>query len=387
MRVLIAVPFYTPNIFGGAEISSQIIAEGFAKLGHEVTVMTLGEINETIQNAGVEIVRIYDRISVSGWQRRLSKEKIGLPLKVALNWRALVVNKRMLTRYLDYFAVKQFDVAIINSNEDYMLRATLWEALKLSHIPTILTLRDYVLLERRLGPLLPLYNKIVQKQAGWFRYYAAPSQYTAKFHENAGYVMPQKRIIYNTVDMPCQNVGLKIRRVLYVGAISPYKGVLTLLRASDILHQRHGREAFELILIGRSDLPPEEIENHDGVHVLSWMPREQVYQYMRESMAVVLPSEWPEPFGRVLIEAIYNGTLAVGSSAGAIPELFDNDERYVFKEKSAEDLARKIERIFCLNDEDYKRETEALQRKWEKFSVKQYVSEWEAYCIATQTNS
>lgn len=37
---------------------------------------------------------------------------------------------------------------------------------------------------------------------------------------------------------------------------------------------------------------------------------------MKKSKVVVLPSEWEEAFGRVLIESIFNGTIAIGSDRG-----------------------------------------------------------------------
>ena len=46
MKILIITPTYYPYIIGGGEYSTQYVAEGLAKLGHDVWVYSLGLENE-----------------------------------------------------------------------------------------------------------------------------------------------------------------------------------------------------------------------------------------------------------------------------------------------------------------------------------------------------
>jgi len=59
-----------------------------------------------------------------------------------------------------------------------------------------------------------------------------------------------------------------------------------------------------------------------------------------------MPSLWPEPFGRVSVEANRLGVPAVVSSAGGLPEtIVDGVTGYVFRSDDSEELAEKIVRV------------------------------------------
>lgn len=45
MKILIVNNLYYPNLVGGGEVSVQILAEGLKKIGHDVMVISLGDIN------------------------------------------------------------------------------------------------------------------------------------------------------------------------------------------------------------------------------------------------------------------------------------------------------------------------------------------------------
>ena len=59
MKILIITPTYYPYIIGGGEYSTQYVAEGLAKLGHDVWVYSLGLENEKKVINGVHIIREY----------------------------------------------------------------------------------------------------------------------------------------------------------------------------------------------------------------------------------------------------------------------------------------------------------------------------------------
>ena len=58
-----------------------------------------------------------------------------------------------------------------------------------------------------------------------------------------------------------------------------------------------------------------------GVIFLGLMSSEEVRCLMRESMLIVLPSEWWETFGLTVVESMREGTPVVVCNLGALREI------------------------------------------------------------------
>ncbi len=88
--------------------------------------------------------------------------------------------------------------------------------------------------------------------------------------------------------------------IVYVGRLAPGKGVESLVRAWPMV-ERAGR----LTIIGDGPLADEltDVATH-GVDIAGWMDRAAVRRQLLSARALVMPSEWYEPFGMVLIEAM-----------------------------------------------------------------------------------
>jgi glycosyltransferase involved in cell wall biosynthesis len=46
-------------------------------------------------------------------------------------------------------------------------------------------------------------------------------------------------------------------------------------------------------------------------------------EFLGRAAALLLPIDWPEPFGLVMIEAMANGTPVIAFGRGSVPELID----------------------------------------------------------------
>ena len=114
---------------------------------------------------------------------------------------------------------------------------------------------------------------------------------------------------------------------LYVGRLSPEKGVMTLLRA----WEKVAEPEWQLNLVGDGQ-QQEELKQFvrdralSNVHFLGYQPKNQVIEAIKQSTAIVVPSQWYETFGRVVIEAFACGRPALISNLGALAELVQDHE-------------------------------------------------------------
>jgi len=129
---------------------------------------------------------------------------------------------------------------------------------------------------------------------------------------------------------------------LFVGRLSPEKGVDTLLSAWEYIGSK-----LCLKIVGDGPLAPQVVEVARGVPGVEWLgqqPLEEVYRLMGEAQFLVFPSELYETFGRVAIEAFAKGTPVVASRIGAIAELIDPYRTGLhFQPGDPKDLAAQVE--------------------------------------------
>jgi glycosyltransferase involved in cell wall biosynthesis len=128
---------------------------------------------------------------------------------------------------------------------------------------------------------------------------------------------------------------------LFVGRLSPEKGLDTLLQAWD----RVGT-AMPLKIVGEGPLAPRVLEACERLPQVEWLgrrPLEEVYDLMGAASILVFPSEWYETFGRVAVEGFAKGTPAIAANIGAIAELVEHGRTGLhFRPGDAADLAAKV---------------------------------------------
>jgi len=140
-------------------------------------------------------------------------------------------------------------------------------------------------------------------------------------------------------------VGLhQVRGALFVGRLTAEKGIATLLGAAHLLQ---GRVPLTIIgdgpLAGAVDATSRTLP---GVRWLGRQPKSKVLELMGQSMALVFPSEWYEPFGLVAIQAFAKGTPVVGAAIGAIPEIVEHEHTgLLYPPGAADALAAHLERL------------------------------------------
>ncbi|MBI4707243.1 MAG: glycosyltransferase family 4 protein [Candidatus Omnitrophica bacterium] len=135
--------------------------------------------------------------------------------------------------------------------------------------------------------------------------------------------------------------------ISYIGRLSQEKGLITLLDAAKSLLDRGSKVRINIIGDGplmeklQEKVKAEQINN---VNFAGYLKRKDVYREIRNSLAVVLPSEWYENNPMSVIEAFALGRPVIGSRIGGIPELVRDHERgLLFQPGDANELSSVIE--------------------------------------------
>ncbi|HUY99038.1 MAG TPA: glycosyltransferase [Thermomicrobiaceae bacterium] len=108
---------------------------------------------------------------------------------------------------------------------------------------------------------------------------------------------------------------------LFVGRLTLEKGVRTLLAAWELLAGR-----VPLKIVGDGPLAGEVARAVKQLSCVEWLGARsgaEVSELMGRARLLVVPSEWYETFGRVVIEAYARGTPVLASNLGAVAELVE----------------------------------------------------------------
>ena len=136
---------------------------------------------------------------------------------------------------------------------------------------------------------------------------------------------------------------------LFVGRLSTDKGIETMLQA-----WRSLAGTVALKIVGDGPLLPFLAEFTKHVQGITYMGRQsshQVHELMERAACVVVPSEWYETFGRVIVEAFANGTPVIASRIGALAELVEHEQTGLhFEPGNHHDLIAKVTWAFAHRD-------------------------------------
>jgi glycosyltransferase involved in cell wall biosynthesis len=138
----------------------------------------------------------------------------------------------------------------------------------------------------------------------------------------------------------------RARQVAYVGRLDQAKGVPLLLQAWDRYRATAGDDGLRLVIAGGGPLENEVSRwaaERPSVRLAGHLGRQECFDLVAASRAVLLPSQWEETFGLVVVEAMACGVAPVASAHGSFPELIENGvDGALFQPGDPDDLAKLV---------------------------------------------
>lgn len=209
----------------------------------------------------------------------------------------------------------------------------------------------------------------------------------------AGIPVGHARIVYGGTDVdefeardiPERPTGGPLRTI-FLGRLHPDKGVHTAIEAMARL--KASKVAVALDIYGRGDTEYETmllslIRRHaleQRVRLRGPVSRRDLPAVLFGYEILIFPSEWEEPFGRVITEAMAAGLCVVGTRTGGAAEILVGEENALtFPPGEAGALSMQLERL-AGDDMLRRRLAEAGRRQVrERFSLDRMVGEIEAF--------
>ena len=368
MRILQLAQFYPPTM-GGEEQHVRTLSHALAQRGHEVAVATLWHkgVPEFEMDAGVRVYRLRSTLQRAGLLFSDSVRPHAAPFP---DPETILALRRVVERE---------QPEIVHAH-NWLVHSFL--PLKpLSHAKLIVTLHDYSLVcaQKRLmfrdttpcigpalsrcpgcamfhyGPAKGLTTVAGKWATGLFEkrevdLFLAVSQATAVGNGLAGRRLPYQVVpnfILDGLDAAGQvDTGPYLEQLppqdflLFVGDVVPDKGVNTLLAAYAGI-----QNAPPLVLIGRqTEQSPKNLPAN--VRLLGSFPHAAVLQAWKRSLIGLVPSEVPETFGLVALEAMAAGRPVVASRIGGLPDVVvDGDSGFLTPPGNVVALRQSMERL------------------------------------------
>ena len=169
--------------------------------------------------------------------------------------------------------------------------------------------------------------------------------------------------------------GDKGNYFLYLGRLSPEKGVLTLISAARLL------KCCRLKIAGSGPLEAEiqrAVAGDNNIEYLGYVEGERKTALIAAARAMVVPSEWYENFPISVVESMSNATPVIASRIGGLPEMVEhNHTGLLFEPGDSAGLAQCMRLLSTNADLSDSMAHAALHYAHQQFSPERHVMELE----------
>ncbi|MBW7971563.1 glycosyltransferase family 4 protein [Bradyrhizobium sp. BR 10289] len=331
MRILHISSLYYPDQVGGAEVMAEVLAENQAAYGHAVAVACASRKEEApAERNGVTVYRTGHGTPyfILDQDRRSRIERAHYRLKTKTN--AYAVQK-----FSD--VIRDFRPDVVNTHSLSELPPQIWSMVKRHQTRLVHTLHDYKSICSKGSMFVDGHACNAQHFRCKLLTYPHQCNQSAvdavtgvgseilQRHLDANLFqhVPQslRRVIWNPVDAPNHQRTRAYepgRDIVFgfLGRIEPSKGIDVLLDACRMLP----RSGWQLLVTGRpsDESVPYETRAHGlPVTFTGFMERDAFFDGID---CLIVPSVWPEAFGRTVAEAYIRGVPVIGSATAGIAE-------------------------------------------------------------------
>lgn len=342
MKVLLVSSLYYPLIVGGAEVSTQLLAESLVRYYDlEVHVLTTGE---------SDCDEVVNKVYVH--RRRMTNIYSFWKFKHESNF-----GSRVIYKFLDFYSyankaiirtiLQDINPDIVHVNNIYGFSPVIWSVPSSYGIPVINTYRDYFMMCPRAnlmsnGKICNNPNVACRIYRNLFKHFLKPVAIHVAISKAVQRVLYdtlqiESEVIYNSIDVDydlfqrCyenkKNHKKGTVKFVYVGGLIPTKGVLELSKEFARMNEAN----VELHILGEGILRGEieQLECKDII-LHGFVSGEEKKAILSQMDVAICPSLWNEPFGRVVIEAYQYALPVIGSAMGGIPELIGENTGMLF---------------------------------------------------------
>ncbi len=342
MKILFVIENYLPHI-GGVEVAFKNLAEGLAKEGHDITIITHRPANTKKYEElnGVKIHRI------NCFQSRYFFTFCAIPKAIAEARKADIIHT---TTFNGAFPA--------------------WIASKLTRKKCLITVHEVWIGKWKeyttMGWLEAAIHNLLEKMIYFlpFDKYAAVSNSTRKQLLNTGKKPEKTETVYNAVDYrhfdPRKYCIKDAREDLYFednfvcityGRPGPSKGIEYAIKAVPLINIPKLKYVFILskdrqyiLKLRKLKAMIKELEIESKAMLLDPVPHKQLPKYIRAADCIVVPS-LSEGFGYTAAEACALGVPVVATNTTSLPEVVSG--KYILiNPKSSEEIATAVERVY-----------------------------------------
>ncbi|OGD86896.1 hypothetical protein A2164_00980 [Candidatus Curtissbacteria bacterium RBG_13_35_7] len=351
MKIAFVIEYFSPFAPGGAEWSTYYLAKDLAKKKNmEIFVLT--------PNYGVKKHEIMDRINVYRFPfyKKLKKNSPALTSFYYTNpiwflWTAyqifnfvkknnidilhvhgkfsipsarlanLFLRKKILVTIRDYQVICNYGFCLFKKDKACGLPEYFFSDFRhyiknylSSKNPLLILLNLVFALNGRLTTLV--LKKITQGIKVVVLSYAQKNIFLKNGFKNL-------EVIGNSIEFPQRPPSLSVKnRLVFAGRLTYGKGVGLLIEIMPQLFK--SLPDFEFAFAGEGFLK-EKLQKlyklKKQLKILGQLDHKSLLNLYATSKLVVVPSVWPEPFGRVAIESLSQGTPVVVTNKGGLPEI------------------------------------------------------------------
>jgi glycosyltransferase involved in cell wall biosynthesis len=353
MKVAFVSTLYAPNESGGAERTVRVLAEGLVARGHQAVVISLAP-DGVAREAVLNDVHVYYVPLANLYWKQADQARSAL---ARLLWQCMdAYNPIMGARVGRILQRERPDVLQTSNLQGFSVAA--WRAAARLRIPLVQMLHDYYLAcpnscmfkngvncvrqctacyvvgtaRRRLSHLpaavISLSRRVLQRLEGSGLFTHVAHKVVINGADNSQVIATPRHD---------KSAGSPLV-VGYLGRMESTKGIEVLLDAVALLPQRQvsvllgGKGSTDYLSELRRQYPAPNIQ------FLGFVKPAELFKRID---ALVVPSVWEEPLGRVIYEGFAHGVPAIVSNVGGMPEIVDIGRTgFVFESGNADDLAQ-----------------------------------------------